>query len=356
LPNLVETPEDPTPSGGQQIVAANPRALKERLMLRNSRNAIRVLLLISPVIWFACVSPVQAQSAGQPLVLPVKYDEHRFFVQPVTEDGTTLNFFTDTGGALFIFKDVVDQLKLLVIKDSKGGADKVKFPKFKEGSTIPPPLASNEELSVRPVSGRGAMRTDWSGMLGHQWFASRVWTFDYLSQQLLLRAAGDVPKTEDSHRLTLGFHTNRYGLRDNNYPRIQVSIDGEILDLLFDTGASTLLTDQALAAIGDKHPAQRATSFITNSLFTKWHSRHPQWRVIENAEQGSSESMIEVPSISVAGYTVGPVWFTRRDDYNFHEYMSQWMDKRIEGALGGSGLRFFRVTVDYPHAVAVFEK
>ena len=44
---------------------------------------------------------------------------------------------------------------------------------------------------------------------------------------------------------------------------------------------------------------------------------------------------IEVSRIVVGGYTVGPVWFTRRADKNFHEYMSQWMDKRIEGALGG---------------------
>jgi hypothetical protein len=36
--------------------------------------------------------------------------------------------------------------------------------------------------------------------------------------------------------------------------------------------------------------------------------------------------------------------------------MSQWMDKKIEGALGGNGLCHFRVTVDYPNAVAYFEK
>jgi hypothetical protein len=37
-------------------------------------------------------------------------------------------------------------------------------------------------------------------------------------------------------------------------------------------------------------------------------------------------------------------------------YMSQWMDRRVEGALGGSALAFFRVTVDFPDAVAVFER
>jgi hypothetical protein len=53
---------------------------------------------------------------------------------------------------------------------------------------------------------------------------------------------------------------------------------------------------------------------------------------------------------------VGPVWFTRRPDRNFHEYISSMMDARVEGALGGSALHFFRVTVDYPGRVAVFQQ
>jgi hypothetical protein len=32
------------------------------------------------------------------------------------------------------------------------------------------------------------------------------------------------------------------------------------------------------------------------------------------------------------------------------------MDARVEEALGGNALRDFRVTVDYPNGVAVFER
>ncbi|MBA4182583.1 MAG: hypothetical protein H0X49_01035 [Acidobacteria bacterium] len=165
-----------------------------------------------------------------------------------------------------------------------------------------------------------------------------------------------MPKQKDAHRIALGFQTKSSGARAANFPRIQVSIDGEPIDLLFDTGASTALTDNALAALNDKRPAVRATSFITARIFEQWRKKHPQWRVVENAEKGSGQAMIEVPQISVAGYAVGPVWFTRRADKNFHEYMSQWMDKTVEGALGGNALHYFRITVDYPRAVAVFEK
>ena len=36
--------------------------------------------------------------------------------------------------------------------------------------------------------------------------------------------------------------------------------------------------------------------------------------------------------------------------------MSQWMDKTIVGALGGSAFRQFRITADYPGSKAWFEK
>jgi hypothetical protein len=316
------------------------------------------LFLAATLILIASCSNLFAQSPGKPLILPARYDEHRFYVEPVTVEGNKLSFFTDTGGGLFIFSDVVDRLKIPILKFEESGRplEYIELPRFKEGASIPPPLGSRGRLFVFTASQRQTLSRDWSGMLGQQWFADRVWTFDYPNKRLLLRSDGDLPEGEATHRVTLGFQTNAAGKRTTHFPRIQVSIDGETLDLLFDTGASTELTDTALAALNDKRPAIRATSFITANLFEKWRKRRPQWRVIEGAEKGSNEAMIEVPKVEVAGYAVGPVWFTRRADKNFHEYMSQWMDKKIEGALGGNALHQFRVSVDYPRAVAVFEK
>jgi hypothetical protein len=65
-------------------------------------------------------------------------------------------------------------------------------------------------------------------------------------------------------------------------------------------------------------------------------------------------SMIEVPEVRIAGQSVGPVWFTQRPDAAFHDFMAQWMDRPVDGALGGSAFRFFRMTVDYPRARASF--
>lgn len=312
----------------------------------------------SALLLIIICSPLLAQRVGEPLILPTRYDEHRFFVEPVTPDGNKLVFFTDTGGGLFIFADAVERLKLPTTKIQENGQtiELVQLPKFKADATVPAPLGSRERLRVFATTERDSMSESWSGMLGQQWFADRVWTFDYPNKRLMLRADGDLPKSNEKHQVALGFRKNPAGKRAAHFPRIQVSIDGETLDLLFDTGASTELTDAALAVLKDQRPAMRATSFITATVFERWRKQHPNWRVIERAEKRSNEAMIEVPSVSIAGYTIGPVWFTRRPDKNFHEWMSQWMDQRIEGALGGNALRHFRVSVDYPRALAVFEK
>ena len=88
----------------------------------------------------------------------------------------------------------------------------------------------------------------------------------------------------------------------------------------------------------------------------RWMKRNPHWRVIDKAEQSTGLPIIEVPEVTIAGYTVGPVWFTFRPDNNFHQFISGLMDHRVEGALGGSVLQYFRVTVDYPNALALFEQ
>ena len=60
---------------------------------------------------------------------------------------------------------------------------------------------------------------------------------------------------------------------------------------------------------------------IADVQFKAWRSAHPDWRVIEDAQDGTHAAMIEVPSVEIAGHAIGPVWFTWRPDRNFHEFM-----------------------------------
>jgi hypothetical protein len=304
-----------------------------------------------------------AAAAKPPVPMPVIYDEDRFFVQPITAaDGRRITFYTDSGGGLFIYRDAAERLDLTIMDAADKGKEPfyvASLPTFRPDASIPLPEWRQGRFPVLVRDAKvhefsSKMRED--GMLGQEWFAEHVWTFDYPGKRLLLRDPRDVPNVPEEHRAALGFKKDEKGGRAVDFPRIRAEIDGKVFDLLLDTGATVNLSESAVASLKDGPARVRATSFIVASTFDEWTRRHPDWRVLPGADDLLKESMIEVPSVKVAGFEVGPIWFTRRADKNFHEFMSQFTDRTIEGALGGNALRSFRMTVDYPKAVAYFER
>lgn len=308
--------------------------------------------LLMPLLLAAAAGAPQPSA---PVALPVHYEEHRYVVEPQLKDGTKLKFFTDSGGAgAFLYSRTADRLKLPVTGPILIEGQRLKqtaWPAFADKAMIPPSLVL-PKLFVTPAPD---FDKKYDGILGHAWFSGRVWTFDYPGQRLLWRAPGDLPPHDKQHEVRLGFRKDEKGQRENDFPRIPVTIDGEVIDFLFDTGATTFLTAEAVKVIGDKRAAERGGSFITQRTFNKWKQKHPDWRVIDKAEATTGASLIEARSVTVAGWAGEPVWFTTRPDINFDRYVDM-MDKPIAGAFGGSGLYPFRVTVDYVNALAVFEK
>jgi hypothetical protein len=326
-----------------------------------------LLFVLSVSLQFAQTSKPETiiePSRGKPVIIPTRYDEHRFVAVPVTASGERLSLFTDSAGGLFLFADTVERLHLETIslpqKDANGQPIRMAaLPKFKPNEAIPLPLGSREGrfyIAPRKADAPAVLSSQDDGMLGQQWFAGRVWTFDYPRKRLLWRAPGDLPKHKKENEVKLAFKMDATGKREANFARMPVEIDGETIDFLFDTGATNILSDEALKLIGDKSAANRATSFLTRSTFEKWRKRHPEWRAFDNIKTLTGNAMIEVPKIKIGGFTVGPVWFTVQPDYAFHNYMAQFMDKPTEGAIGGSALHYLRVTVDWENAIAVFEK
>jgi hypothetical protein len=167
---------------------------------------------------------------------------------------------------------------------------------------------------------------------------------------------GGLPPREKGKAVPLGFQVDSAGRRSTHFARITAKIDGDSLDFLFDTGATTTITGTAAAYVGSSRELDFGTSFIVDSIARVWRARHSDWRWVDSAEVDTRAAMIRVPSIEIGGLTAGPVWFTVRPNAAFHQYMTQWMDRRIEGALGGSALKYFRVTLDYPRATAFFER
>lgn len=314
--------------------------------MKHAKSILMVLGILAIAAPFVAREP-------EAVLIPTKYVNGTFFAQPVTDRGDQLTFYTDTGGGLWIKKSTVEKDKL--VSQSEGEQEVLSpWPKFKPGKSIPQPLGGS--LVVMPEhEDMPAWTRDWDGMLGQQWFSGRVWTFDYPRQQLWLHNGRAVPRVDSAHVATLGFRRVKSGQHETDFARIRAEIDGETLDLLFDTGAQTFLSAPAQAAL-KLDSSVRAASFIIESVSERWRKKHPDWRYINKAEERTGAAMIEVPQITVGGYAIGPVWFTVRPDKAFHEYMAQWMDRAVEGALGGSALHYLRVTVDYPNEKAYFER
>lgn len=290
--------------------------------------------------------------AGADQRLLAKLEAGRFILEITTEDGRISRWFTDSGGGLFVTAEAVERLSLETVEVDESEGKKARYAALprSSGAAIPPPRENEGRLYVfaqEPGKG-GPFAESFDGMLGQAWHAGRRLVFDYPAGTLT-ELAPESPLPAAAASLPLGFKSDDEGARQLDFPRLSATVEGEPIELLFDTGATVTLTDTALEALGGG-PRERATSFVVATRFDAWRAAHPQWRALEAAEAGTGSAMLEVPAVAFAGVTVGPVWFTRRPDTNFHDYMSQWMDQKVDGALGGNAFANLRLTVDYPGA------
>lgn len=287
--------------------------------------------------------------------LPSQFSNNLIYLTPKLTDGTTVNFFTDTGGG---WNAISSQLQekygwTLYDKEVDNGVIKVTdMPLFQSSATIPNAGLNNwwagklQVVSKDKFSGEGNV----DGFLGGRWHAEKIIDFNYLAHSIseLSSTPDDIA---DFSTIPLGFQKNNDGNYTMAFPSMEISVEGQQIPMLLDTGASAWPTEDAKSAIG-MHGNQIATSFIVANIFDNWKATHPEWLVVENACTYSKEPMIRVPSVEIGGQVVGPVWFTRRENKNFHQFMSSMMDKQIDGALGGSALKYVRIIVDYHKEVA----
>ncbi len=313
-----------------------------------------------------------ASIRGRPV--PAEFVGNRIFIRWNVAGHGSFLLYTDTGGGLLsLYPEAVQRLSLPVDTlhwtngANHGTRLSVQVPPAFNRSLVPP-IPSAASIRWYPVLEDSATAVllvqygepqpeeeagyEWDGRLGSEWFGDRVWILDYPNRRLYFSGTAPVGPMAPECWTPLGFQTDSSGRRTNHFPRITARIDGDDIQFLLDTGAQTTLTDGAWRAIGPREPRHRAASFITKERFDQWHNRHTDWLVIPDAEQGDGAPMIRVPTVEVGGHAIGPVWFTERPDASFRTFMSQYMDRPIEGALGGSAWRYVALILDYPRARA----
>ena len=295
--------------------------------------------------------------ASNAQVIPTQFERDRIFVTATAPDRSPLRFYTDTGGGWnAVGKSTADRLRprpsgQIEVEGSQRPL--VDFPSFLAKAGVPAPM-KDPWLRGRLVVAPDDALYGADGSLGSRWFGGSVWQIDYPRQTLSVLRNWNA--TIADHPVALGFRTGDDGKRVMHFPRITVTIAGRPTDMLLDTGATAKLTASSAAAFQATPGTLVGTSYIIKSTFDEWRAAHPSWRVLDAADAitGRSFPMIEVPEVQIGDLTIGPVWFTQRSDATFREQMSQMMDKPIDGALGGSGLKYLRVVLDYPGALAYF--
>lgn len=286
--------------------------------------------------------------ASNPQALDANFENDLVFVSIRTARNDALQVFTDTGGGMFLFQDSAERADRLT--PGEGGIPVAQV----APAHITAVLRAEDRVGVTPremppgcENAEGASLGESDGMFGGRWFAGRAWQFDYEAGTLHIIETGNVPETGGWSSFDMHFLEDPEVPEHErpHFPRVTVEIAGEAVELLFDTGAQGchLLPGE------EGPPLWRATSFISASLARRWRAAHPEWRYLEGGDGlFQPTDMIEAGSVRLAGTELGPVWFVIRPDRNFSEFMSQWMDEPVAGALGGNALSGREVVLDYP--------
>ncbi len=254
-------------------------------------------------------------------------------------DNDTLLMYTDTGGKNFLYKSGMK--KLNTKRSSKNLWEISNIEKLFTENEIPFPY-------IKEIYFINDKSSKYDGMLGREWFADKIWEFDYSNKTLRQLNFPDKNKENTIQTVKLYFKSDSVNNRTHHLPRIRIMVESDTLSMLFDSGAQAYLSIDAQNELNKNEVV--ATSFINASTFNRWRKSHPEWSVIQEGDLsfGEKSDIIVVPQIKIGEVTVGPVEFAKRADANFKVMSNFFMDKEIVGALGGnaiSGLN--KIIVDY---------
>lgn len=320
------------------------------------------------LLFFLFVSVAFNSYSQNATLLPSKFvDGARFYLRVPTVKGDTLLGYCDTGGGFTaIMPKTVQRIGLdgqtqtmnlngqeisyLNYADVVSDPDfpVVEVPFFSPVKTpvffIPPPQIVEKQFA------NGA---HFDLFLAQHFFMGKAWTFDYPNQQVFVNSPISETTNNKKNIQPLGFKKDEEGNMIFGHPRFKVIIDGDTLDMLFDTGATFVLTDSSKTGMKSTSETM-AGSFIARSVFDQWRLKHPEWKIQEKADNGAD--IIEVPSITIGSYTVGPVYFSVRPDEAWSQFMAGSMDKVVKGAIGGTVLKYFTVKIDYNKELVEFSR
>lgn len=305
-----------------------------------------------------------------PVRIPAVFLDVLIFVEPVSEHGDTLRFFTDSADGSIIYERSVDRIGLTTTSALIGDQQRTAalLPPMDSTRFVPPPLISDGFLPVRADNrmpphhktilhdavpeNRSGRPGD--GILGSTWFAGRAWTIDFRKQIFYAVPVESVQiATDDRDRAIPIAFSGEGDQRRHHFARVPVVVAGDSIAMVLKTGSHIELTDDVRQALQSDRPLFPA-GLISESVAHKWLKKHPEWRIFESADRHYGGSLIEVPEVQIGPLRSGPVHFALRRDEAFTEWFSQFTDEPVAGALGADVFRGTRITLNYPRSVLIF--
>lgn len=315
---------------------------------------------------------------GGPIRLPSRFlDGERFCLEFPVVGGGTLSAYCDTGGGQSIVLPKLRDTGRLESKLKWGllfGFMPINYVSFSDlisDTNLPKPyplrlvalrtpfrrviepyflVLPSEDPELQMIS---SFMPDFDVFLAQDFFMNRSWTLDYPQQEIWLNTPLLASEVSQDNVQKLGFKKNARGDKLFGHPSLTLEVDGEKIDVLFDTGATICLTEEGQRQLKtDKKTL--GGSFIAASVFQRWREKHPEWKYCEGADVYGD--LIEVPRLKIGGHEVGPAWFAERRDESWSKGMIGSMDKVVQGAVGGSAMKYLKVTIDYNSELIAFER
>lgn len=295
--------------------------------------------------------------------LASEFIDNRIYVN-VNSGGKVLKFYTDSGGGLypFIYDDIAKSLKLSTLKSIFDEGEKISFTdisKVFEIQGIPHHKEWNKNTRIFTYSEKSKAEVSQirfiigDGFLGAPFFADHVWHFDYENKEL--KFCTKLTDINNFAKLPFYFKgSNR--IKDTFQARMEIEVFGKKHSMLFDTGATSLYSKEAIMSI-QPFKEFTASSFIRDSVAKEWIKNDPKIRVIKGGEKfAGGGDLIKIDEVKIANIVVGPVWFATRNDKIYDKYSREIMDANIDGAVGGNLFKYFDIITDYQANMSYWKK
>ena len=291
--------------------------------------------------------------------VPTVYEAGHFFVTPPDGHGGKLRLLVDSGGsgARGMFVMYAGALKRAgwPVRSCHFAGTTAKVTDAPPSVRAMLPNGTSTPCGASAfVNEEGSAMVGEDGLIGAGYLPNSTFTFDYPGQKLWREASGWKP-AKGSRSTPLSIPRTADGLA-GGLPLFHLVIDGQTIPMLLDTGATAKPSANGKRETGiETVNGFGVASYVPHRLFEKWHAAHPDWQVVDDGDELISHTrLIRVPEVRVAGWSVGPAWFTERSDANI-DFLNDYTTDSVSGSAGANIFKHFRMTLDYAQGAAWFD-